>query len=109
MTDVPNVEQLLSDSRLAFLNQQNDVALNLAKQAILLDRNNADAYKCAGNALMSLERYDEAIHNYSLAVKYDPNNGNRYYDLGFALATNEKLADAIKILAKADELGYSSA
>ncbi len=46
MTDVPNVEQLLSDSRLAFLNQQNDVALNLAKQAILLDRNNSDAYKC---------------------------------------------------------------
>ncbi len=54
---------------------------------------------------MSLERYDEAIHNYSLAVKYDLNNGNRYYDLGFALATNEKLADAIKNLAKADELG----
>lgn len=105
MTDVPNVEQLLSDSRLAFLNQQNDVALNLAKKAILLDRNNPDAYKCAGNALMSLERYDEAIKNYGLAVKYEPNNGNRYYDLGFALATNEKLADAIKNLAKADELG----
>lgn len=105
MSSLTKIEQLLADSRLAFLNQQNDVALNLAKQAILLDRNNSDAYKCAGNALMSLERYDEAIHNYSMAVKYDPNNGNRYYDLGFALATNEKLADAIKNLAKADELG----
>lgn len=59
MANVTNVEQLLSDSRLAFLNQQNDVALNLAKQAILLDRNNSDAYKCAGNALMSLERYGD--------------------------------------------------
>lgn len=39
------------------------------------------------------------------AVKYDPNNGNRYYDLGFALVTNEKLADALKNLTKADELG----
>ena len=99
------VPQLLADSRLAFLNQQNDIALNLANKAIKLEYNNADAYKCAGNALMSLERYDEAIKNYSLAVKYDANNGNRYYDLGFALATNEKLADALKNLSKADELG----
>lgn len=100
-----NIQTLLSDSRLAFLNQQNDVALNLANQAIKLETNNADAYKCAGNALMSMERYDEAIKNYSLAVKYDASNGNRYYDLGFAQASNEKLADALRSLAKADELG----
>lgn len=105
MPNSPNIEQLLADSRLAFLNQENNTALKLAKQAILLDKDNPDAYKFAGNALMSLERYDEAIDNYSLAVKHDPNNGNRYYDLGFALATNNKLADAIKNLAKADELG----
>lgn len=42
---MPNekVEQMLSDSRLAFLNQQNDVALNLASQAIRLEAGNADA------------------------------------------------------------------
>lgn len=100
-----DITQLLSSSHLAFLNQQSNEALRLAKQAITLEPQNADAYKCAGNAYMSLERYDEAVKSYSLAVKYDPNNGNRYYDLGFALATNEKLADAIKNLAKADELG----
>lgn len=105
MSDKKMIEQLLADSKLAFLNQQNDVALNIANKAIKLQNSNADAYKCAGNALMSLERYDEAIKCYSLAVKYDASNGNRYYDLGFALATNEKLADAIKNLAKADELG----
>lgn len=108
MTDSTSIAQLLSDSRLAFLNQQNDVALSLAKQALKFDPKNSDAYKCVGNALMSLERYDEAIKNYSLAVKYDSSNGNRYYDLGFAQATNEKLADAIKNLAKADELGCVS-
>jgi tetratricopeptide (TPR) repeat protein len=54
---------------------------------------------------MSLGRYDDAIKNYHLAVKNDPRNGNRYYDLGFAQATTEKLADALKNLAKADELG----
>lgn len=105
MSDKKMVEQLLADSKLAFLNQQNDVALTLANKAIKLQNSNSDAYKCAGNALMSLERYDEAIKQYSLAVKYDASNGNRYYDLGFALATNERLADAIKNLAKADELG----
>lgn len=104
---MPNekVAQLLADSRLAFLNQQNDVALNLAEQAIKLEVRNADAYKCAANALMSLERYSDAIKNYSLAVKYDASNGNRYFDLGFAQATDERMADAIKNLAKADELG----
>ncbi len=99
------VTQLLSDSRLAFLNQQNDVALNLANHAIQLEPKNADAYKFAGNALMSLARYNEAIENYSLAVKYDAGNGNRYFDLGFAQATDARMADAMKNLAKADELG----
>ena len=102
---MPNIEFLIADSQLAFLNQQNETALELANQAIELDGKNSDAYKCAANALMSLERYDEAIKNYRMAVKYDPANGNRYFDLGFAQATNEKLADALKSLAKADELG----
>lgn len=104
---MPNIEFLISDSQLAFLNQQNETALELANQAIALDGKNPDAYKCAGNALMSLERYDDAIKNYRLALKYDPANGNRYFDLGFALATNDKLADALKYLAKADELSCS--
>lgn len=99
------LSQYLSDSRLAFLNQQNEAALRLAKEAIKLDISNPEAYKCAANAFMSLECYDEAIKSYSIAAKYDPNNGNRYYDLGFAQATRDKLADAMKNLAKADELG----
>ena len=69
MPNSPGIEQLLADSRLAFFNQQNDMALKLANQAILLNKDNPDAYKCAGNALISLGRYDEAIKNYSLAVK----------------------------------------
>lgn len=32
---MPNTEQLLSDSQLAFLNQQNETALELANQASL--------------------------------------------------------------------------
>jgi Flp pilus assembly protein TadD len=55
MPNSPNIDQLLADSRLAFLNQQNDIALNLAKEAIKLEPSNPDAYKYAGNAYMSLE------------------------------------------------------
>ena len=100
-----SVKDLIADSHFAFLNQENETALNLAKQAIKLEPKNPNAYKCAGNACMSMEQYDEAIKNYSLAVKCDPDNGNRYYDLGFALATMEKLAEAMKNFAKAEELG----
>ena len=99
------IDQLLADSRLAFLNQQNGKALNLALEAIKLEPKNADAYKCAGNAYMSMERYDDAIRNYQAAVKNDPNNGNRHYDLGFAYATNSKTANAMSAFAKAEELG----
>lgn len=99
------IKEIIANSHLAFLNQENTLALQLAEEAIGLDAKNPHAYKCAANALMSLEHYEDAIKNYRLALKYDPANGNRYFDLGFALATNEKLADALKYLAKADELG----
>lgn len=105
MSDNENTKQLIADSRLAFLNQQNETAYNLAKQAINLEPKNPDAYQCAANACMSMERYDEAIKHYTSAVTNDPNNGNRYYNLGYAYAANEKTAEAIKNFAKAEELG----
>lgn len=99
-----NVKDLIANSHFAFLNQENQTALDLARQAIKLEPKNPNAHKCAANACMSLERYDEAIAYYRHAVQYDPNNGNRYYDLGYALATSEKLSDAMKNFAKAEEL-----
>ena len=59
------------------MNQQNGKALNLALEAIKQEPKNADVYKCAGNAYMSMERYEDAAKNYQAAVKNDPNNGNR--------------------------------
>ena len=98
-------KDLIADSRLAFLNQENETALNLARRAIALEPRNPDAYKCAGNACMSLARYDEAIKNYSQAVKCDGANGNRYYDLGFAQATADQTVNAMNSFARAEELG----
>lgn len=42
-----NIKDILADSHLAFLNQENETALKLAKEAIKLEPNNSNAYKCA--------------------------------------------------------------
>ncbi|MDR0513831.1 MAG: hypothetical protein LBG81_01540 [Coriobacteriaceae bacterium] len=102
------LNQLISSSRLAFLTQQNETALSLARQAIALDPKQPEGYKCAADAYMSLARYDEAIKNYENAAKHDPLNGDRYFDLGYAQATTGMKMSAIQSLAKAEELGCST-
>lgn len=106
-TNQEKAAQLLADSHFAFINSQNNEALHLANEAIRLASKNPDGYQCAGNAYMSLGQYDKAIESYKKALKLDLNNGNRYFNLGYAFATNERAADAIKNLAKAEELGCS--
>ncbi|MDR0514417.1 MAG: tetratricopeptide repeat protein [Coriobacteriaceae bacterium] len=108
MTGTSKINQLISGSRLAFLNQQNETALNLAKQAIALEPKHPDAHKCAADACMSLARYDEAIKSYEVAVKCDPLSGDRHYELGYALTTAGKQSAAISTFAKAEELGCST-
>ena len=39
---MPNIEFLISDSQLVFLNQQNETALELANQAISVDGKNPE-------------------------------------------------------------------
>ncbi len=98
-------QQLMADSRFAFMNGQNREALNLAKEAIQLASKDPNAYQCAANACMSLGDYDNAIDYYKKAVKLDTSNGNRYFNLGYAYASAEKAGESIKNLAKAEELG----
>lgn len=106
-TSQERVEQLLADSHFAFINSRNDEALCLAEEAIRLADRDPEGYKCAGNAYMSMGIYEKAVENYKKAVEFDPNNGNRYFILGYALATCEIMAEAIKNLARAEELGCS--
>ena len=40
-----NVKEIIADSHLAFLNQENETALSLAKQAISPDKDNPNACK----------------------------------------------------------------
>ena len=99
--------EVISNSRVAFINGQMAEAFKLAKEAIKLDENCADAYRCAANVCMSLSRYEDEIEYYQKAVNCDPNNGNRYFSLGYAQASVNKIAEAMQNFAKADELGLN--
>ncbi|MBO5318626.1 MAG: tetratricopeptide repeat protein [Ruminococcus sp.] len=99
------LKNFIFDSQAAFMNGQLQQAFSLAKEAIKLDENCADAYQCAANVCMSLSRYEDAIEYYQKAVNCDPNNGNRYFSLGYAQASVNKIAETMQNFAKADELG----
>ncbi len=101
------LKTLIADSKTAFINGQFDKSLELAQRAILADKTSADAYGCAANASMSLEKYDQAVSFYKEAVKNDQKNGDRYFQLGYALASSNKSADALKALTMAEELKCS--
>ena len=101
------IETLIANSRLAFVQGKYQEAFDIAKEAINIYPDNADAYLCAGNANMSFEKYDEAIKYYQKAVECEPENGDRYFHLGYALATNSQSAEALATFAKADEMGCS--
>lgn len=47
------LDELIADSRLAFVQGKFDESLYLAKKALTEDERNADAHQCAGNAYMS--------------------------------------------------------
>ena len=53
------LKNFISDSQAAFMNGQLQQAFSLAKEAIKLDENCADAYQCAANVCMSLNRYED--------------------------------------------------
>lgn len=101
------VDELISDSRLAFIQGKYSESLKLATQAINLDPNNADAHQCAGNAYMSKADYESAIDHYKKALENDTDNGDRYFNLGYAYASDNQPVKALEMFAKADEVGCS--
>lgn len=72
------VSELISNSKVAFINGQYQKAYVLAIDAIKLDSNCVDAYQCAANVCMSLSRYDDAIEYYQNELSCETDNGNRY-------------------------------
>ncbi|WP_294413315.1 tetratricopeptide repeat protein [uncultured Ruminococcus sp.] len=102
-----NLEGLVADSRLAFIQGKYEVSLKLAKQALDQDSNSPDAHQCAGNAYMSKADYESAINHYKKALENDADNGDRYFNLGYAYASDNQPVKALEMFAKADEVGCS--
>jgi tetratricopeptide (TPR) repeat protein len=102
-----NLEGLIADSRLAFIQGRYEVSLKLAKQALDQDSKNSDAHQCAGNAYMSKADYESAIEHYKKSLENDADNGDRYFNLGYAYASDNQPVKALEMFAKADEVGCS--
>ena len=65
LENTENITELISNSQIAFLNGKLQEAFSLAKEAMKLDPECADAYQCAANVCMSLSRYEDVIEYYS--------------------------------------------
>ena len=66
-----NLEDILGNAKLAFMQGKYPESLRYAKNAIKLDDKCAEAYQFAANAYMSYGDYDLAIKNYIKAVEND--------------------------------------
>ena len=62
--------ELISNAETSFYNGQLQEAFSLSLSAIKLDENCADAYQCAANVCMSLNRYEDAIEYYQKVQIY---------------------------------------
>ena len=69
--------ELISNAETSFYNGQLQEAFSLSLSAIKLDENCADAYQCAANVCMSLNRIEDTIEYYQKAVECESDNGNR--------------------------------
>ncbi len=74
------------------------------RDAIARDPNDAAAYYNLGNLLLKLQRYPEAEQAYRDAIARDPNLAQAYSNLGSLLRIGNRLAEAIPLLQKSQEL-----
>jgi len=64
----------------------------LAREALAIEKNNVEVFAAVGNALMSLDRLDEACKSYGWAVDCEPEKPKLLLQYGFALMSNEETA-----------------
>ena len=83
-------KEIVSESKLVFMQGRYKESLRLAKQALDIDRKNPDAHQCAGHAYMSREDYESAIKAYKKDVEYDADNGDRYINKWMACRKLQK-------------------
>ncbi len=89
----------------AWLNDQNDAAIEAYTKAIGLSPNHAKAYYLRGSANQEKQQYDKAIEDYNKAIALDPNHVNAYLSRGSAFAEKRQYGQAVMNFQKACHLG----
>ena len=95
------VQQLLSEAKLAFVNRQYAQTTRLCREAIALDRSNAVAHELMGDSARKQGDTDAAIQSYSFAIQLNPRNQSVQANLNRLMGHDEKHAQAGPKLARA--------
>jgi len=74
------------------------------KKAMLLDKNNSDAYIVLGYLLAMKRNHEEAIAAAKKAITLNPNSADAYFELGCALYWSSRSEEAINYVQKAIRL-----
>lgn len=88
----------IADSNLALSAGDFEAALKSAESALSVDKGKTEAYYCAGKALMSMGKIDEAISYFQKALKINDHDGNGFFLLGYAQAMSDKTYEALRSL-----------
>ena len=75
-----------------------------SEQAVVLDRDSAEAHASRGLALFISERYDDAEHEFDAAVALNPNLFEAWYYYGLASSSQGKIEKAAQMYSKASEV-----
>ncbi len=84
-------------------------AVAALRQAILMDRNNADAYLALGDAYGAMGRFRESVDAYEQAARLDPDDAETYQRLGRSYAKLRETTPAPETVSGADTVGVKAA
>ncbi len=82
-------------SLIGFGKNAENFAILANQQAIVLDPNNPQEYIDLGGIYYQLKQWDNAQHEFQIAVNLKPDFANAYYNLGRALQEKNDLTDAL--------------
>ena len=75
-----------------------------SEQAVVLDRDSAEAHASRGLALFISERYDEAEAEFEIAIARNPNLFEAWYYYGLASSSQGRVEKAAQLYTKASEV-----
>ncbi|MBD3627052.1 tetratricopeptide repeat protein [Cyclobacterium sp.] len=107
--DPKNIQVLLSLSNLYHKNEQPELALMYADNAVEVAGAPAMAYFLKARSMHRLGNVKEALREYNTAIKMSPKNGQTYYYRGMLYVATEEASKACSDFRTAAENGYDPA